>query len=52
MNTDLDRVREISSQWLRIHNEERPYDALRSLPPALYRKQVVAAKNSTSELST
>lgn len=46
---DLDQVREISSQWLRIYNEERPHDALGSLPPALYREQVVAAKNSTSE---
>lgn len=49
---DLDQVREISSQWLRIYNEERPHDALGSLPPALYRKQLSAAKNSTSELST
>lgn len=49
---NLDQVREISSQWLRIYNEERPHDALGSLPPALYREQVVAAKNSTSELST
>jgi putative transposase len=49
---DLDQVREISSQWLRIYNEERPHDALGSLPPALYREQVVAAKNSTSEPST
>jgi len=49
---NLDQVREISSQWLRVYNEERPHDALGSLPPALYREQVVAAKNSTSDLST
>lgn len=49
---DLDQVREISSQWLRVYNEERPHDALGSLPPALYREQVAAAKSSTFELST
>lgn len=49
---DLDQVREISSQWLRIYNEERPHDAPGSLQPALYHEQVVTTKNSTSELPT
>lgn len=49
---DLDQVREIASQRLRIYNEERPHDTLGSLPPALYREKVVAAKNHTSEVPT
>ena len=49
---DLDQVREISTAWLRSYNEERPHEALGSLPPALYRERVLAAKNSTLELST
>jgi putative transposase len=49
---DLEQVREISAAWLRSYNEERPHEALGSLPPALYRERVLAAKNSTSELST
>ena len=48
---DLDEVRQISREWLRSYNEERPHDALGSLPPALYRERL-AAKNSTSGLST
>jgi len=27
---ELDQVRQISSQWLRIYNEERPHDTLES----------------------
>jgi putative transposase len=48
---DLAQVREISAEWLRTYNEERPHDALGSLPPALYRERL-ESKNSTSELST
>jgi putative transposase len=49
---DLEEVRQITRDWLRSYNEERPHDALGSLPPALYRERVLAAKNSISELST
>src|ERR1022692_3727313 len=49
---DLSQVREISHEWLISYNEERPHDALGSLPPALFRQQVMAARSSTSELST
>lgn len=48
----LEQVREITHSWLRSYNEERPHDALGNLPPALYREQLKARKNSTSELST
>jgi len=47
---DLDEVRQITREWLRSYNEERPHDALGSLPPALYREQLTA-KNSTTELA-
>jgi len=30
---DLEQVREIGAVWLRSYNEERPHEALRSLPP-------------------
>ena len=49
---DLDQVREISHEWVYSYNEERPHDALGSLPPALFRQRVTAARSSTSELST
>ena len=48
---DLHEVRQITRDWLRSYNEERPHDALGSLPPALYRERL-AVINSTSELST
>ena len=32
--TSLEEVREITHQWLQSYNEERPHDALGSLPPA------------------
>lgn len=48
----LDEVREITHQWLQSYNEERPHDALRNLPPAVFREQLLAGKNSTFELST
>jgi putative transposase len=49
---DLDQVREITHHWLKSYNEERPHDALGSLPPAIYRQRITAEKNSTSKLST
>jgi putative transposase len=50
--TSLDEVREITHQWLQSYNEERPHDALGSLPPAVFRERLLAGKNSTSDLST
>jgi len=35
---DLDQVREISWEWMREYNEERPHDALGKVPPAVYRE--------------
>jgi putative transposase len=49
---DLDQVREISAQWLRIYNEERPHDALGRQPPAVCRALIESKTTSTSELFT
>ena len=40
--TSLDEVREITHQWLQSYNEERPHDALGSLPPAVFRERLLA----------
>jgi putative transposase len=34
---DLEQVRELSAEWLRMYNEERPHDALGRQPPAVFR---------------
>ena len=48
----IEDVRQITDEWLERYNEIRPHDALGSLPPARYRERLLAAKNSTSEVST
>ena len=45
-------MRDVTDDWLRRYNEIRPHDALGSLPPARYRERLLAAENSTLELST
>lgn len=49
---DLDQVREITAEWLKTYNEERPHEALGSLPPARFRALIEARTTSTSGLST
>jgi putative transposase len=49
---DLDQVRQISAEWIQIYNEERPNEALGSLPPARFRAMFESKTTSTSELST
>ena len=41
----LDQVREISAEWMREYNEERPPDALARVPPATYRAQITASSS-------
>lgn len=49
----LVQVQEITDSWLVSYNEQRPHDALGSLPPAMYRTQVLEAKKSScTALST
>lgn len=33
----LDQVREISAEWMREYNEERPHDTLNGMPPSVFR---------------
>lgn len=33
----LDQVREISVEWMREYNEERPHDTLDRMPPSVFR---------------
>jgi putative transposase len=47
----LEQVREMAWWWMVAYNEERPHDALKGLPPSLFRKQL-EAETSTFELST
>lgn len=49
---DLEQVREISRAWQQVYNEERPHEALGSLPPAAFRAKVIQQENSTFTLST
>lgn len=49
---DLEQVREISADWLKIYNEERPHDALGRQPPAVFRALIESKTTSTSDLST
>jgi putative transposase len=49
---DLDQVRRISAEWLQVYNEERPHEALGSMPPARFRAMIESRTTSTSELST
>jgi putative transposase len=47
----LRQVREITRSWITEYNEERPHDSLGRIPPAMFRRQVEKAENSTLELS-
>lgn len=48
----LSQVREITRHWITEYNEERPHDSLGKIPPAMFRRQVERARNSTLELCT
>jgi putative transposase len=41
----LNEVRDITAEWLVRYNEIRPHDALGSLRPARYRKQLLAVES-------
>jgi putative transposase len=46
-------VQQITDDWIKRYNEQRPHDSLRKLPPAMYRQQLLAIQeNSTLEMST
>ena len=47
----LPQVREITRRWINEYNDERPHESLRRIPPAMFRRQIETARNSTLELS-
>lgn len=47
----LRQVRRITRAWIDEYNEERPHDSLGKIPPAMFRRQIENAENSTLELS-
>jgi putative transposase len=49
---NLTQVRELTTAWMKSYNEDRPHDALGSLPPAVFRARIEARQIPTSELST
>jgi putative transposase len=51
VSSNLDEVRETAHLWLINYNERRPHDALNSLPPAIYREQLLV-RSSTFEQSS
>ena len=48
---NLEQVREITAEWLKMYNEQRCHDALGGVPPTVFRERQTA-KNSIYELST
>ena len=45
----LRQVRRITRHWIHEYNEERPHDSLGKIPPAVFRRQVQKAENSSFE---
>jgi putative transposase len=41
----LDQVREISAEWMREYNEERPHDTLDGMPPTSFRVRITAGSS-------
>jgi putative transposase len=41
----LDQVREITAEWMREYNEERPHDTLDGIPPSEFRIQQTAGSS-------
>ena len=39
---ELDQVREISAEWMREYNDERPLDTLDGMPPTSFRVRMIA----------
>jgi putative transposase len=46
MFDDLDQVREITADWLRKYNEQRPHESLGNLPPSTFRRTVESTRGS------
>ena len=46
-----DRLRLTGRRWIREYNGERPHDSLGRIPPAVFRRRVENAGNSSFEMS-
>ena len=46
----LQQVRQLTAQWMKEYNEERPHESLGQIPPAMFRRQLEIAENSSYEL--
>ena len=47
-----EQVQDITEEWLRIYNEQRPHDALGGLPPKQCLPRLTTAADSRNRLST
>ena len=47
----LRQVRQITTHWMKEYNEERPHESLRQISPAMFRRQIENAENSSFKLS-
>jgi len=47
---DLDQVREITADWLRKYNEQRPHESLGNLPPSTFRRAVESTRSSLNSM--
>ena len=47
----LRQVRRITRNWINEYNEERPHDSLGKIPPAVFRRRIEKAENSSFGLS-
>ncbi|MEM7292043.1 MAG: IS3 family transposase [Pseudomonadota bacterium] len=48
----IEQVRDTTTDWIRIYNEERPHRSLERIPPSRFRRQLESAGNSSYELSS
>ena len=48
----LAELRALTTTWLRIYNEERPYDSLRQVLPLTFLPRPITARESTYVVST
>ena len=48
----IEQVQQITEEWLREYNEQRPHDALGGIPPRQFLPRLTTAANSSNQLST
>ena len=48
----IEQVQQITEEWLREYNEQRPHDALGGIPPRQFLPRLTTDANSSKQLST